>query len=298
MTIFDPVFLGCPVCNSGKQSSSGYRTSAHTLIQKDLYRGYDCQHEFTLYEALKQECKVGVFGILNVFAHWQWSNEETITVGRIHNFTLPIPENIQPFSAFLTPSVPDGAEAIPFFPKVLVLGPTELAITTSAVANTPTKNIGGEMNLMIGIYGCRNKDASGWQTLLYESLTDFSEQRYALAIFKLATSAELLCDRVFELYMEKKGVTEGLTKRLLGAGRYWDARFSRTLEVCGDYLSADEMTELGSLRGPFQLAVRNFRNSFAHDTSEPPKHKDVVRAFEAAFPLFWHLDKVRGCVSG
>lgn len=295
MAIFDPPFLGCPTCNPDPQRRSGYRTSAHTLIEEGLFRGYGCGHEFSLYQALRRECEGGVFGIINAFSHWQWGEEQSITVGRIHNFSLPIPEDIQPFAAFLTPATPDGGSSIPFFPKILVLGPTELAVTTSAVASTPAENLGGEMNLMIGVYGCRNKDASGWQSLLYESLTDFSEQRYALAIFKLATSAELLCDRVFELYMTGKGIPDHLTERI--SGRNWDARIGRVFEISEGYLSDDEVADLKDANGPFKSAVRERRNAYAHDAPEPLEHQEAANAFAAAFPLFWHLDHVKDRVS-
>ena len=62
----------------------------------------------------------------------------------------------------------------------------ELLISIAGSLVTPPEQLGVEMRLFVGAYGYRKPESRGWVRLLYESLTDYSEKIYGIAIFKLA----------------------------------------------------------------------------------------------------------------
>ena len=201
--IFRPTYLSCPVCNTDPGSYSFYAVSAHKRLTIDRYKGYGCGHEFTLFEALRTCCR-DVFGILGTFSHWQWSKEESIVVGRISKISVPMPSDVKLFAAFLMPHTPADGPQILYLPRVLDLDGPELFISATGLTNTPPEMLGKEMRLGVALYGYSQGESRGWTRLLYESLTDFSERRYSLAVFKLATSLEIACERMLDILSQWK----------------------------------------------------------------------------------------------
>ena len=129
--------------------------------------------------------------------------------------------------------------------------------------------------------------------LLYESLTDFSEGRSLLAIFKLATSVEILCDRTFERYLEMKGIPKELRGALVRSGRSWNARFDRAARIMPEHIELSEIREFRDSKKVFDETVRQFRDSFAHNDQATATYQDAKRSFNSSVPIFWALDRLQ-----
>lgn len=289
--IFRPAHLGCPVCNTDPKRHTAYATSAHEKLADDRYKGYGCGHEFALFEALRAGCHE-TFGILATFSHWQWFKEETVVVGRLAQISVPVPSGVKLFAAFLTPHTPADGPQIHYLPRVVDLNNSELLISTTGATTTPPEMLGKEMRLMVGVYGHSPSESSGWARLLYESLTDFSEHKYSMAIFKLATSLEIACDRTFETYLERKGVPVSLVQRLLRSGRNWEVRMGRLGDITPTFLEANELEAFQTASKTFLETVRVHRNAFAHDDPDKLDHKDASEAFATCFPILWGVERI------
>jgi hypothetical protein len=296
--IFQPTFLGCPICNKDMNRHSGYRTSAHEKLAEDRYKGCGCGHEFRLFEALYKGCH-GLFGILNTFSHWYWYSEEAIVVGRLFKVPVPIPVDINLFAAFLTPYTPSGGPQTHYIPRVLDMGGPELLISTAGSVETPSEQLGAEMRLFVGVYGYRKPDFRGWVRLLYESLGDYSEKNHGIAIFKLATSLEIACNNAVETYLNGKGVSPRLGQRLLRSGRSWDTRLGRLCDIAATYLGPVELEAFEKSAKNSVKTIRDYRNAFAHDDPTTADYKAATEAFVTAFPIVWAIERTLiGCSNG
>jgi hypothetical protein len=243
-----------------------------------------------LFQALKNGCH-GLFGILSTFAHWQANFEESVTVGRINTVNIRLPEGVVLFAAFLAPQ---GGPEVQYIAKVWGgIGGSELWILTSEIGHTSPVGLGTRTPLDVGVYGYQADSAAGWARLLYDSLADLSEQRYAMAVFKLATSVEILCERTFEKYLEGKTISAPVIRKLLRSGRSWDSKFGRIQELAPPYLDSDELVEFQAAGNEFRT-VRELRNSFAHDAPQAPAHADATNSFQVAFSLIWAMDRING----
>lgn len=289
--LFQPIYLGCPVCNQDPKHHSTYKISAHEKLADDRYKGYLCGHEFSLFEALQGGCH-GTFGILTTFSHWQWSSEEPVVVGRLFKIPVPIPPDVSLFAAFLTPFTPSDGPQVHYIPRVLDMSGPELLISTSGSLVTPSEQLGTEMRLFVGVYGFRKPESRGWVRLLYESLTDFSEKNHGIAIFKLATSLEIACEKAVEAYLNEKNVAPSLVERLSRSGRNWDARLGRLSDIAPTFLSSMELDTFKKAMNDSPKTIRHYRNSFAHDDPITADYHVADEAFRTAFPLFWGLDKI------
>ena len=294
--IFQPIHLGCPVCNKDPKRHSLYGISAHKKVAEDWYEGYACGHQFSLFEALQQGCH-GTFGILNTFSHWLWTSEEAVVVGRLFKIPIPVPSGINLFAAFLTPYAPPDGPQVHYIAKVLDKGGSELLISTAGSLETPSEQLGDEMRLFVGAYGYRRPDSRGWVRLLYESLGDYSEKNHGTAIFKLATSLEIACENAVEAYLKGKAVAPNLVDRLSRSGRSWDARLGRLSEVVPAFLSTLEMEAFQKAASDSIKSIRKYRNSFAHDDPITPDYHAADEAFKTAFPLFWGIDRILSAAS-
>lgn len=293
--IFQPIHLGCPVCNQDPNRHSTYGISAHRRLTESRYKGHLCGHEFTLFESLRRGCN-GTFGILSTFSHWQWSSEKEVIVGRLFKVPVPIPSDINLFAAFLTPYTPSDGPQVHYIPRVLDMSGPELLISTTGSLVTPSDQLGAEMRLFVSVYGFRKPDSRGWVRLLYESLTDYSEKNHGIAIFKLATSLEIACENAIETYLNEKGVSPRLAQRLLRSGRSWDARLGRLCDVASTYLGPVELEAFEKSAKDSVRTIRDYRNAFAHDDPATADYKAAAEAFVTAFPIFWGVERTLiGC---
>ncbi len=289
--IFDPPYLGCPTCNADPKRHTGYAVSAHTRVTRETYRGCGCGHEFSLFEALKTGCH-GTFGILGTFSHWQWSTETAVTVGRLSTISVPVPSGIRLFATFLTPYTPADGPQVRYIPKTLDTKGGELLISATAFGTTPIEMLGTEMRLSVGVYGCRESESRGWTRLLYESLGDYSEHRYTMAVFKLATSLEIACDRSLEVYLNGKSIPPSLTRRMLNSGRNWHTRLGRVREILPTLLTKNELDAFDEAAKVYLDTVRTHRNAFAHDDPDSLDHGTASKAFKTSFPILWAIERI------
>ncbi|MGE0471813.1 MAG: hypothetical protein AB7L09_16320 [Nitrospira sp.] len=291
LSIFRPTHLGCPVCNKDSKRHSLYEILAHKKLTEDQYEGHLCRHKFSPFEALYRGCH-GIFGVLNTFSHWQWSSEETVVVGSLLKLPVTIPADIKPFAAFLTPYTPSDGPQVHYVPQVLEMNGPELLISTAGSLGTPPEQLGTRMRLMVGIYGFCKPETRGWARLLYESLTEYSMHRYSVAIFKLATSLEIACERATEAYLASKGVGISLIQLILRDARNWPARLGRIREIVPVYLSPIELEAFEKSARLSEEKVRRYRNAFAHDDPATPDHRAAEEAFKTSFPLLWGIDRM------
>jgi len=289
--IFQPTHLGCPVCNQETNHHIAYGISAYQSLAKERYKGYKCGHEFSLFDALRKGCH-GTFGILSTFSHWQWSSEEAVIVGRLFKIPVPVPSDVTLFAAFLTPYTPSNGPQVHYIPRVLDLSGPELLISTTGSLVTPSEQLGTEMRLFVGVYGFRQSESRGWARLFYESLTDYSEHKYGLAIFKLATSLEIACEKTIEIYLKKKDVSSSLVQRLLKSGRNWDTRMGRLSDIAPIFLEPSEWEAFEKATKDSVMTVRSYRNAFAHDDPVTANYTDASEAFTTCFPLFWGIERI------
>lgn len=291
MRIFQPTHLGCPVCNQDPNRHSTYSISAHKRLAGDSYKGHICGHEFTLFEALQRGC-CGTFGILSTFSHWQWSSEREVVVGRLFKIPVPIPVDISLFAAFLTPYTPSDGPQVDYIPRVLDMRGAELLISAAGSLATPSEQLGTAMRLFIGVYGFRKPNSRGWMRLLYESLQDYSENKYSLAVFKLATSLEIACEKATEAYLNERVVSPSVIKRILRGTRGWDGRLGHLEDIAPIYLRLPELDAFKKAAKNSVKSIRDGRNAFAHDDPDTADHNVATQAFITSFPIFWLIERV------
>lgn len=295
MGIFRPTHLGCPVCNQDPSRHSAYSIRAYKKLPGDCYEGHVCGHKFSLFNALHKGCH-GTFGILSTFSHWQWNSEEAVIVGSLFKIPVPVPTDVTLFAAFLTPHSPLDGPQVGYLPRVLDMSGPELLISTTGTLGTPPEQLGTKMRLFVGVYGFCNPESRGWARLLYESLTDYSEHKYSLAIFKLATSLEIACDKAIEMYLKKRDVSSSLTQRFLKSGRNWESRIGRLCDIAPNFLEASELEVFKKSVKDSKEAIRDPRNAFAHDDPVTVDYHAVSEAFTTCFPILWGIERIlKGC---
>lgn len=292
VSLFTPLFLGCPVCNAGKSSHSASATSAHRVVSPGILIGYQCGHQFTLYDALKEDVNGGVFGVLTVFSHWQWTQQLTIESGKIASIPLVPPSDVTPFTALLTQHASGKDQDTIVIPSVLSLKTDELLISAPGHLGAPAEALGAPVSMSAFVYGYRSIPESGWKRLFYESLTDFSEHRHSPSIFKLATSIEICADRTYDAYLKHHGLPDADRKRIVPA-RHWDTRAGRIKDMAGAMLDAQAASRLTSSLPQFKKDVREPRNAFAHDFAPAASHDENSGAYRSAFDILWALDLLR-----
>ena len=155
----------------------------------------------------------------------------------------------------------------------------ELHISTAGSFVTPPEQLGTEMRLFVGVYGFHKPDSRGWVRLLYESLKDYSGKSWSIAIFKLATSLEIACEKAI-------GVSPSLIQRWLRSGRNWDARLGRLCDVAPVYLGPMELEALANSVRDSVRSIRDYRNAFAHDDPITADYQAATEAFMTSFPIF------------
>lgn len=293
MEVFRPTYLGCPVCNTDPQRHFGSSIGAFQRLEDGGYRSVECGHDFTLFDALHKGCR-GMFGVVGTFAHWSWTSNEELVVGRLSTIQVPVPSGFKSFAVFLTPEWPpnDQEYASNFRPDIVHMGESNLLISLVGLGNVPVEALGKRGKVCAAVYAYRANDFRGWMRLLYDGLTDFSSQQYALALFKLATSMEIGCDQVVRRYLERQGLRASMIDRLLRNSRSWSERFSRFREVSSEFLSERESEVLSKSSEVIDRTLRSHRNAFAHDDPVLPNHRQASEAFHASFPLIWAVDKV------
>lgn len=284
--------LGCPVCNDKPKQKSGYAFHAHKPLGGEKFKGYGCGHEFSLFEALRSDCR-GFFGIIGVYAPWQWHDDMTITVGKLETLPVPVEEGIELFAGFLTPSALKDGTGVHYIPKFLNLTGPKILFSTVGVLTATAAELGTEMPLGAMVFGYPAAGAEPWKKILYEGLTDFSEQRAQPALFKLAQSLELYCDRLIYVYLTKKLVKEALTEQLFKSGRNWAARRDRILSIAPDYIGGTELEGFKKSMSGFYEKIRPLRNSYAHEGLGEIKMDIVKEAYELSFPILWGLERMR-----
>lgn len=295
LRIFQPTHIGCPVCNQDPNRHSSYGISAYKKLAEDRYKGHSCEHEFSLFEALQRGCH-GTFGILHTFSHWQRNSEKEVVVGRLFKIPVPIPADVNLFAAFLTPYSPLDGPQVGYIPRVLDMSGPELLISTTGTLGTPPEQLGTEMRLGVGVYGFRKPESRGWMRLLYESLRDYSEHNYGIAIFKLATSLEIACEKTVEAYLDRQGVSTPLIQRLSKSGRSWEAHLGRLSDIAPAFLGSLEIKAFEKSAKDSVKIIRKYRNSFAHDDPVTADHHAASEAFRTSFSLFWGIERILvGC---
>lgn len=295
LRIFQPTHIGCPVCNQDPNSHSSCGISAYKRLVEDRYKGHLCEHEFSLFEALQRGCQ-GTFGILSTFSHWQWHSEKEVVVGRLFKIPVPIPADIDLFAAFLTPYTPLDGPQVGYIPRVLDMSGPELLISTAGTLGTLPEQLGTEMCLNVAVYGSRKPESRGWMRLLYESLRDYSEHNWSIAIFKLATSLEIACEKTVEAYLNEQGVATPLIQRLSRSGRSWEARLGRLSDIAPAFLGSLEVDAFEKSVKCSVKTIRSYRNSFAHDDPVTADYYAASEAFKTSFPLFWGMERIlAGC---
>lgn len=290
--IFQPTFLGCPICNKDLNRHSGYRTSAHEKLAENRYKGHLCGHQFSLFEALLKGCH-SFFGILNTFSHWDWHSEEAMVAGRLFKVPVPIPVDIHLFAASLTPYTPSDGPQVGYIPGLLDMSGSELLIATVGSLGTTPEELGTEMRLFVRVYGFRKPESRGWVRLLYESLTDYSKKNHGIAIFKLATSLEIAYAKTIEVYLTRKGVPPSLLQRLLKSGRSnWKNCLNLVRDIAPDYLDKVELEAFENSAKTSEETIRSYRNAFAHDDPTTVDYRAAEEAFKTSFPLLSGVDRI------
>lgn len=290
-TLFNPEFIGCPVCERKPKSQSCYRVGAHKSLGDDRFEGYGCKHVFTLYDSLKHGASCGTFGLLGVFSNWSWTGIVPISTGRVISVPIGVPNGHTPFSAFIGPSGCPQNSGRYVCPRVLSFSQNELWVSTSATNDAPEDFIGKEKPFTLSVYAYYSCEQPGWKKLFYEALEDYCFHRHTISIFKLATSLELYVDRIFGLFLAQKEVPPELIENTLRSARSWKSRGQRLRLVLPFLVDENDLRIFDCAFGNSYETIRRARNSFAHDLPVPLDYKNSDAAFETAFDLFWVLNK-------
>jgi hypothetical protein len=213
-------------------------------------------------------------------------------LGQLEKIAPPIPPHIRILTAFLTGQGGGDPQSVFGVPQVVTIGDTEILLSTTAFLGAPTEHLGKRVRLNVSVYGVDKSETRGWTKLLYESLADLAERRYAIATFKLATSVEIACERAIERYVRQCGVPEGLTDKLMSGGKNWHARMARMREIAKSILQPQEFSIFLTAADQFLTQVRVLRNAFAHDQLQDLGSDDVKEAHRICFPILWCVDKV------
>lgn len=288
MHLFAPEFLICPICNPDPGQRTGYEVRSFRDLGGRRYRGTittRCEHEFSLYESVRQSIRGGLFGVVGAFAHDQWHSVSPITPGDFINISLPTIADHQPFAALAT------SYAVPFQSNITITESNSVAIATTRMR--VDAKFDGEPSLGLVVYFRRNLGDEAWATLLYESINDYLHRRHWLSIFKLATSIEIFADRLYERYLvERANVDQNVAATILRGARSWNDRFRRMADVIKIILPAQAIDRYRSSSRLFTRDVREPRNEFAHGIGSGWAYEEASRAYVAAFDVLWTFDEL------
>jgi hypothetical protein len=148
---------------------------------------------------------------------------------------------------------------------------------------------------MIAVWFYKANPSQNWMEVFYESLSDYLHHRYQLAIFKLASSAELWADGLFERYLKSNAkLDEKVVGRIMREQRSaWGTKFDRAKDLVSIFLDEADQKRFANSKEPFRKFVREPRNDFAHrGTSSSLKHEDAGEAYKAAFDVLWTMDQL------
>lgn len=296
MKLFQPKFLGCPRCNSKLDENSSSASSFWSFqeVSADVFACPKCKAKFSLLEGLKCQSK-SIFGIINVYAHDSAIKQIEVTVGKIGTVNFDLIEDHSPIAEFYSQKASGVGKTIGSIFDTLGWNENELIFTSSATTNASKDQLGEPLTVNVSVYTVKGAGSPGWQRLLYESLTDLSRQRNGLAVFKLATSAEILCDRLFERYLTTKSVPKSVQETVSGRIFFWPDRVKRTQSLIETVIDTNTSKLFGKAAESFKY-VRNQRNKFAHDDPNPIKTEQAELSFRKSIDLFWYLDKLRAAI--
>jgi hypothetical protein len=285
--LFNPEFLACPTCNPKMENHwSSYGRGGFKLVSNGVFACVH-GHQFTLYDSVSRLMHGGVFGIIQAFAHHHWSTSLSFTPGEFIQLPLPTLTNFRPFVASAAPAYAHAHTQQTF------LTDTHVGISTSTIKSSNETKFDGQPQLMVTVWFYSTTEDGGWNELLYESLSDYLHHRYHLAIFKLASSAEVWADALFEKYLINNGklankVTEGILREQRSS---WRVKFNRIRDLASVFLDKDPQERFAKSREPFDTFVRTPRNDFAHRGSlVTRKHEDATDAYVAALDVLWTMD--------
>lgn len=244
-----------------------------------------------MFSALRATCS-DLYGILGTFSDWQWSKQTLLIAGQLNRIPIPTHPGVKIFATNVTPQgIPPRVPLL--WARVIKLDDEELVVSAPVVANSPGANLGTNVAAFVSLSGHTTSEFHGWATLLFESLTDYSEMRVSLAVFKLATALQLATDRTLEMYLNSRSVDANLSRKLLKGTRQWHARIGGLSDLAEIVLDDEERAAFGTAAKGFLEEVRVQRNQFAHDHPDELTYDEATRAFETCFPLFWGIDRIQ-----
>lgn len=284
MSIFNPAMLGCPVCTPpgslhGLQTRTFFTTTPAGLLL--CSRG----HEFSLYQSLKVQTTFGRDGILSVFAHEQRAVLGPATAGKIVALRIAEISGFQPFALIVHDTNPFMHNHV----AVLEEGQTIVA-TSAKIGDAPSV---APWNLFGAVYFYRTEQNVLWYQILYDALTDFSQNRGRSAIIKLGAAIDQFADHIFERYLKQnRHLAEVVIQGIVQSARNWEDRIKRIQGLAGVLLPAEDQNRLRAARKPYERKVRGLRNEAAHPTRGDLEVEQVEAAFEAAFDIMWTFDRL------
>lgn len=286
MNLFRPATVMCPLCNEGKR---GYG-SGHRRVGERKFVGFQCGHEFTLFESLAKKAP-SFFSILTTYTTWSWSSTVEVPVGMLHRIEIPFPKGQIPFAAFLTQFRPESGPQVGYVPRVIAFESEGILISTPADLNTQSDLLGTQMNLDVSVDCYGPNENRTWALLFFDALRDFSEHRYEIALTKLVTSLEIAFEISFEILMVKNKLPSKLIKQIQTDGRNWHSRISRFEYSVFTLLEPTELGCFTTAAKRFLNEVVKLRNGRVHQNDKGINHKEAVMAFGTCFPLLWAIER-------
>lgn len=290
MALFHPPFLTCPRCHQPTSGLNTWPTAGYVETGAGKLRSSRCGHEFQRQEAIKTLVDFSRHKVLLAFSHWCHNVVARVSVGNISRIELPVPDGYSVFAAPLPAAVMGDGEHH-FFPHLFMIDKKWLSIGTTAHELPSNNPVGTEMEFLVEAYAFDAADAPGWKRLLYESLSDLSELRWDLSVFKLETAVHLYADLIFESYLAQK-LDRRVARQILRRLRSWDDREKSIKYIYLAELDGGIENQIDEIFGGYKKHVKEPRNSLAHDKPKPIHPDRAHDAFKAAFEVLWMLDEL------
>jgi len=289
LKLFAPTQLSCPLCHPDPQWPVYYETSAFSYTGDRAYQGSrrsHCNHEFSLYSALRVMTRGGQLGLVNAFSHKQWQSAVPIVPGQSIDIRIPVVPQLKPFLAF---GAANGGEA--FTAELTIIADNHaVALTTAAQGERVSDEA---PRLVVTVHYHDSTAPSAWSSLLYESLADYAHKRHSLAIVKLAASIEIFADCLYDKYLRDKArALPDVAARILEDAASWEARFRRIEDIVALLLPLEAQARYVAAAPMFRQSVRKPRLEFLRGAVEAWAHDEASRAFEAAFDVLWTFDEL------
>jgi len=291
--LFAPPFLSCPRCHPDPQRPVYCETNAFSYLGNRAYAGSrrsHCNHEFSLYSALRVTTRGHQLGLVNAFSHRRWESALPVVPGEIADIRIPVMPELKPFLAFAT-----ALGGQPFDAQIAIVAEDRAIAMTAPLPAEPVNNEPPRLGITVHYHDSAAEIA--WSSFLYESIADYVAKRHWLAIVKLAASIEIFADCLYDKYLRDKArVAPEVAMRIVEDGSSWEARFRRIEDLVTQLLPLEAHARYASSHVFFRQSVRKPRQEFLRGAVEGWAYEEASRAFEAAFDVLWTFDELNQLV--